>query len=146
MKNKEIIKTEMLLNKIKEQLQTLSIDGNWNYDSYSLGVYNGLERAVAILEQRNPNYRNESMLLHKEKVECVRIHDENKEIMRQCLQNVLKKSEIDDWNKMPYIVREFLKKIMMKCSHITHGGEKNREHYADIIEYSVLMLKEVVYL
>ena len=73
------MKDKKLLNKIKEQLKTLSIDGNWNYDDYSLGVYNGLERAVAILEQRNPNYRNESMLLHKGKDECVRIHDEKRE-------------------------------------------------------------------
>jgi hypothetical protein len=32
-------------------------DGNWNFNPYMHGMLNGLELALAILEEREPNYR-----------------------------------------------------------------------------------------
>jgi len=32
-------------------------DGNWNYDSYMHGLFNGLELALATLEERDVNYK-----------------------------------------------------------------------------------------
>ena len=32
-------------------------NGNWNYDPYMHGMYNGLELALAIMENKEPNYR-----------------------------------------------------------------------------------------
>jgi len=32
-------------------------DGNWNYDSYMLGLYNGLEMALSIAQGRAVNFR-----------------------------------------------------------------------------------------
>lgn len=32
-------------------------DGNWNYDEYMRGLYNGLELAVSIFENKDPKYR-----------------------------------------------------------------------------------------
>lgn len=31
--------------------------GNWNYNPYMLGMYNGIELALATLEDREPDYR-----------------------------------------------------------------------------------------
>jgi hypothetical protein len=32
-------------------------NGNWNFDSYNIGFYNGLEMALAIMEGREPKYK-----------------------------------------------------------------------------------------
>ena len=32
--------------------------GNWNFSPYGLGLYNGLELALAIVENRTPQYRD----------------------------------------------------------------------------------------
>jgi len=32
-------------------------DGNWDYSPYMLGLFNGLEFALAVLEDREPEYR-----------------------------------------------------------------------------------------
>lgn len=43
---------------IRGQLDVQGQDGNWNYDSYMHGMYNGLECALATLEGRAPKYRD----------------------------------------------------------------------------------------
>lgn len=45
------------LGAIKEQLKIQGSDGNWNYDPYMHGMFNGLECALATLEKREPEYR-----------------------------------------------------------------------------------------
>jgi hypothetical protein len=51
----EINKTEM------ENLQSLvdnaGIDGTWNYDPYFHGMFNGMELMLAVIETREPKYR-----------------------------------------------------------------------------------------
>ena len=44
-------------NTIRESLAIQGYDGNWNYDPYMLGLYNGIELALATLEGRPPEYR-----------------------------------------------------------------------------------------
>jgi hypothetical protein len=46
------------LTKAKELLQIQGDNGNWNYDPYMQGMYNGMELIIAILEDREPVYRN----------------------------------------------------------------------------------------
>ena len=48
---------EALLKPVKEQLAVQGQPGNWNYDSYMQGMYNGLECALATMEDREPLYR-----------------------------------------------------------------------------------------
>jgi len=33
-------------------------DGNWNYDPYMQGLYNGLEFALSLLEVREPQFKD----------------------------------------------------------------------------------------
>lgn len=45
------------LKQLKEALAIQGESGNWNYDSYMHGMYNGMEYAVSLLEGRDPDYR-----------------------------------------------------------------------------------------
>ena len=64
------------LQAVRDQLEVQGRDGNWNHDQYMLGMYNGLECALATLEVREPEYRelptpasSEVVSRDKEKVE-----------------------------------------------------------------------------
>ena len=39
-----------------EMLELQGRNGNYNYDSYMLGLYNGMEYIIALFETREPNY------------------------------------------------------------------------------------------
>ncbi len=45
------------LNQLKDVIRIQGSDGNWNYDQYMLGLYNGMELMLSIVEEREPNYR-----------------------------------------------------------------------------------------
>lgn len=45
------------LDVINELLEIQGSHGNWNYDEYSMGLYNGMELLVAILEDRDPVFK-----------------------------------------------------------------------------------------
>jgi hypothetical protein len=48
---------EEMIATMKEVLKIQGYDGNWNYDEYMHGMYNGMEFMLAIAEEREPNYR-----------------------------------------------------------------------------------------
>jgi hypothetical protein len=59
---KSDVKGEKKMNKnqlemMKESLKIQGYDGNWNYDEYMHGMYNGMELMLAIAENREPKYR-----------------------------------------------------------------------------------------
>jgi hypothetical protein len=43
---------------VNQMLEVQGKDGNWNYDPYMHGMYNGMEFVASILEDREPNYRD----------------------------------------------------------------------------------------
>jgi len=45
------------LAQMKEMLEVQGRDGTWNYDTYSQGMYNGMEFMVALAEGREPVFR-----------------------------------------------------------------------------------------
>lgn len=47
-----------LLEPLRNQVMVQGYDGNWNYDEYMRGMYNGLECALATLEGRDPEYKH----------------------------------------------------------------------------------------
>ena len=51
-----------LNDKTVEDLQTFvevqGANGNWNYDEYMHGMYNGMELMLATIEGREPNFRS----------------------------------------------------------------------------------------
>jgi len=43
---------------MREMLEVQGQHGNWNYDSYMHGLYNGMEYMVALAEKREPKFRD----------------------------------------------------------------------------------------
>ena len=46
------------IQNLKDVHRVQGSDGNWNYDPYMHGLYNGLEMALAIMENREPVFRD----------------------------------------------------------------------------------------
>ena len=49
---------EKLLANANDMLAVQGQSGNWNYDPYMHGVYNGIEMIIAIFEKREPKFRD----------------------------------------------------------------------------------------
>lgn len=49
---------EKLIKDINDVLKVQGNDGNWNYDPYMQGMYNGMELIAAIAEKREPVFKN----------------------------------------------------------------------------------------
>jgi len=47
------------IEKLREMCKIQGYDGNWNYDPYMMGLYNGLEFAVSIVEDRDPVFKSQ---------------------------------------------------------------------------------------
>lgn len=47
-----------LLQDINELMRIQGESGNWNYDSYMHGMYNGMELIVAMVENREPVFKD----------------------------------------------------------------------------------------
>ena len=45
------------LKKLREVHEVQGQDGNWNLNPYMEGLYNGLELALSIMENRDPQYK-----------------------------------------------------------------------------------------
>lgn len=51
---------EKRLKNLREMRDVQGRIGNWNYDQYMLGMYNGLELAVATMEDKEPVYKTQA--------------------------------------------------------------------------------------
>lgn len=49
--------TSKQLKDLKQVHEIQGNHGNWDYDPYMQGMYNGLELALAIVEDREPDFR-----------------------------------------------------------------------------------------
>lgn len=52
------VEHEKRLSHLKDLVAIQCNDGNWNYAPYSLGMFNGLELALSVMEGRSPRYRD----------------------------------------------------------------------------------------
>ena len=53
MKRKKLIRT------VQNYLAVQGSKGNWDYDEYMRGYYNGIELVAAAIEERNPVFKEE---------------------------------------------------------------------------------------
>ena len=88
------------LVKLKEMLEVQGRDGTWNYDHYFHGMYNGMEGMLAVLEGREPVFREapEKWLSKKEWVgltdaEAMEIEDKSPDIRWAIIQAEAKLKE-----------------------------------------------------
>ena len=49
---------KILIAKLKILVDIQGAEGNWNYDPYMVGMFNGIELMMSIIEKRQPYYRN----------------------------------------------------------------------------------------
>jgi hypothetical protein len=45
------------LEQLREMVKVQGYNGNWNFDPYKLGMYNGMEFMLAMLENRGPVFK-----------------------------------------------------------------------------------------
>ena len=43
---------------LEEVVRIQGMSGNWDYDEYMHGMYNGMEFMLSIIESRQPSFRN----------------------------------------------------------------------------------------
>lgn len=55
-KLKRLKQYEKSMRIANEMLELQSQNGNYNYDSYMLGLYNGMEYIISLLEVREPKF------------------------------------------------------------------------------------------
>lgn len=48
---------DLKLKAVKQLVQLQGAEGNWNYSNYMMGMYNGMELMLSILEEREPEYK-----------------------------------------------------------------------------------------
>ena len=49
---------EEIKSKLVDLVEVQGRDGNWNHDHYMRGLYNGMEMALALFEQRAPVFKS----------------------------------------------------------------------------------------
>ena len=50
--------TDERIESVRHMRDVQGYDGNWNYDPYMQGLYNGLEFALSLLEVREPQFKD----------------------------------------------------------------------------------------
>jgi len=55
---------EERLDKMQEMMQIQGSKGNWDHDEYMRGMYNGMELMMAVLEDRDPAYKDAPKDVH----------------------------------------------------------------------------------
>ena len=48
---------EKILQQLNHALEIQGMSGNWNYDPYMHGMYNGLAFALGVIENKDPDYK-----------------------------------------------------------------------------------------
>lgn len=51
---------------LREAVKIQGYDGNWNFDPYMMGMYNGLEYALSLFENREPVYKSAPVIWSRE--------------------------------------------------------------------------------
>ena len=46
------------VDKVRQMVEVQGLHGNWNFDPYMQGLYNGLEFALSLMEKREPIFRS----------------------------------------------------------------------------------------
>ena len=50
-------KPDPRIEQLRQMVKVQGNNGNWDYDDYMCGYYNGLELALSVFENRNPAFR-----------------------------------------------------------------------------------------
>lgn len=59
------------------------LNGNWNWNPYMMGLYNGLELALSIFEDREPAYKEQPKVFISEKQELEKKENSKEKSLNQ---------------------------------------------------------------
>lgn len=73
-----------LVKQLSELIKIQGEDGNWNYDPYMLGMYNGMELMFATIEGRDPQFREAPEKWLSDGVQCRTCDGTGMELQKPC--------------------------------------------------------------
>ena len=105
----------------KEMLDLQGQSGNYNYDSYMLGLYNGMEYIISLFETREPIYKE------GKDIEFLRDKNQQKEFIEYMNKTIeeLECDDVDDEEMKGYLIQRIgtFKEILSKYKEII-GDDK----------------------
>lgn len=57
-KEPEPVAWEALVESVRQMRNVQGMDGNWNFDPYMHGLFNGIEFSLSLIEVREPKFRD----------------------------------------------------------------------------------------
>lgn len=119
----------------KEMLDIQGQKGNYDYDEYMLGLYNGMEYVIALFETREPNYINgkdveftNNKIQQKEFIEWLEDEIQQQETLMAENQEKLyflmyedEKEDLKLYSRKAYTRRIILEEILQKYKEIIGG-------------------------
>lgn len=90
-----------MIEKMKEMLEVQGQSGNWDYDEYMFGMYNGMELMLSIAEKRDPTYKERPSHWKNERIEEL---ERKIEFLRDQVEflNCLEACGVDNWSGYGY--------------------------------------------
>lgn len=105
----------------KEMLDLQGHNGNYNYDSYMLGIYNGMEYIIALFETREPIYKS------GKDIEFISDKTQQKEFIEYMNKTIeeLECGDVDDEEMKGYLIQRIdtFKEILRKYQEIIGDKE-----------------------
>ena len=100
----------------KEMLDIQGHNGNYNYDSYMLGIYNGMEYIIALFETREPIFKS------GKDIEFISDKTQQKEFIEYMNKTIeeLECDDVDDEEMKGYLIQRIdtFKEILSKYKEI----------------------------
>lgn len=122
-KLKRLKQYEKSMRIANEMLELQGRDGNYNYDSYMLGLYNGMEYIVSLLEVREPNF------ISGKDIKFINNKTQQKEFIEYMNKTIeeLECDDVDDEEMKGYLIQRIdtFKEILRKYKSII-GTENDR--------------------
>ena len=107
----------------KEMLDLQGQSGNYNYDSYMLGLYNGMEYIISLFETREPIYKE------GKDIEFLRDKNQQKEFIDYMNKTIeeLECDDVDDEEMKGYLIQRIdtFKEILSKYKEIIGISNEN---------------------
>ena len=120
---KQVEEWEHHLKCSKEMLERQGQKGNYDYDEYMLGLYNGTEYVIAIFETREPNY------ISGNNVEFTNNRTQQKEFIEYMTKTIeeLECEDVDDEEMKGYLIQRIntFKEILSKYREIIGVSDEN---------------------
>ena len=120
-KLKRLKQYEKSMGIANEMLELQGRNGNYNYDSYMLGLYNGMEYIISLFETREPNY------ISGKDIKFINNKTQQKEFIKYMNDIIedLETEDVDDEEMKGYLIQriDIFKEILQKYRSII-GDDK----------------------